>query len=90
VPIDWTTSADRHGIPHEDVIYAMRHATGHEEVQSPSARPGDKVFVYVGHPHAQTERYIEVIAVHRHPRQVIVFHAMELSDHYRHLTVEGK
>ena|GEM_PF-4835764 len=41
--------------------------------------------VYVGHPHGQTDRYIEVIMATRPPREALVFHVMELSDLYRHL-----
>ncbi|WP_164860200.1 hypothetical protein [Rathayibacter iranicus] len=41
--------------------------------------------VYVGHPHPQTDRYIEVIAAMRPPRTLTIFHVMELSELYRHL-----
>lgn len=57
--IRFTTSADRHGIAHEDAIYAMIHSTGTESVASAKSLP---TRVFVGHPHLQTERYIEVIA----------------------------
>lgn len=46
--------------------------------------------VYVGHPHAQTERYVEVIAAIRPPRDLVIFHAMPLTDLYRHLLHERK
>lgn len=47
--------------------------------------PGAVTTVYVGHPHAQTERYIEVIAEVNPPDGVKIFHVMDLSDMYRHL-----
>jgi hypothetical protein len=43
------------------------------------------VLVFVGHPHSQTDRYIEVLAATGPPRDLVIFHAMELSDAYRHL-----
>lgn len=85
--VEWTTSADRHGIPREDALYAMAN---HEALAELEGRPEERTVVYVGHPHGQTDRYIEVIAAHREPRTVVVFHAMELTDVYRYLLHEGK
>lgn len=85
--VEWTASADRHGIPHADALYAMAN---HEAPGQIEGRPGERTIVYVGHPHGPTERHIEVIAAHREPRTVVVFHAMELNDLYRHLLHEGK
>lgn len=56
--VEWTHSADKHGIPRADALYSIAHA----EVKG---RPGEVTIVYVGHPHAQTNRYLEVIAAHR-------------------------
>lgn len=66
----------------EDALYAIAHAVGYEEVRG---RPGETTTVYVGHPHAQTDRYIEVIIALRKPQTMIIFHAMPLTDIYRHL-----
>lgn len=85
--VQFTSSADKHGIPREDSLYAIMHAEASAEVDG---APGEVTMVYVGHPHGQTDRYIEVIAAHRQPRTVIVFHAMPLSDLFRHLLTEGK
>lgn len=41
--------------------------------------------VYVGHPHAQTDRYIEVVTAAIPPRRLRIFHVSELTDIYRHL-----
>lgn len=46
--------------------------------------------VYVGHPHGQTERYLEVIAAHQPPRTIVVFHVMPLTDQFRYLLHEGE
>ncbi|MGZ0069846.1 hypothetical protein [Microbacterium arborescens] len=85
--IDYTRSADKHGIPREDALYAMLHAEASAEVDG---EPGEVTMVYVGHPHGQTDRYIEVIAAHRPPRTIVIFHVMPLSDLYRDLIDEGK
>lgn len=59
----------------------MTHAEAAAQVEG---RPGEVTTVYVGHPHPQTDRYIEVIAAMRPPRTLTIFHVMELSDLYRH------
>lgn len=84
--VEWTQSAARHGIAREDALYAMIH---HEATAELEGNPGERTVVYVGHLHGQTDRYIEVIAAHREPRTVVIFHAMELTDVYRHLLYEG-
>lgn len=78
-------SAARHAISREDALYAITHAVGSAELDGPA---GQSTVVYVGHPHAQTDRYIEVIVAQRRPRTMVVFHVMELSDLYRHLADE--
>ncbi|MDZ7576819.1 MAG: hypothetical protein U0904_01370 [Candidatus Nanopelagicales bacterium] len=85
--VRFTSSADKHGISREDSLYAIMHAQASGEVEG---EPGETTMVYVGHPHGQTERYIEVIAVHRPPRTVVIFHSMPLSDLFRYLLHEGK
>lgn len=85
--VEWTPSADKHRIPRSDALYAMTHAEASAEVEG---RPGEVTVVYVGHPHAQTDRYLEVIAAHRPPRDLVIFHVMELTDLYRHLLSEGE
>lgn len=82
MPIEWTTSAGKHKVPREDVLYAIANATGSEELQG---HPGETTTVYVGHPHGQTDRYIEVIVAVRPPATLTIFHAMPLTDLYRHL-----
>lgn len=46
--------------------------------------------VYVRHPHAQTDAYIEVIAAHKPPRTITIFHSMPLTDLFRGLLEEGE
>ncbi|MGW9552748.1 hypothetical protein ACWG8W_17045 [Citricoccus zhacaiensis] len=52
--------------------------------------PKEQTIVYVGHPHGQTERYLEVIAAHQPPRTIVVFHVMDLTDQFRYLLHEGE
>lgn len=85
--IEFTASAARHGISPEDALYAMLNPDGTEEVEG---REGETTIVYVGRQHAQTEERLEVIAAHRPNRTVTVFHAMALTDIYRHLLAEGE
>ena len=79
--VEWTRSAAKHDIPREDVLWAISHAQGTDEI---TGRPGWTTRVWVGHPHAQTGRYIEVIAAMK-GTDFVIFHAMPLSDIYRHL-----
>lgn len=83
--IIFTRSASRHGIPNEDAVHAMTHAEGREEDSSGATL----AIVFVGHPHPQTDRYIEVIATMRRS-DIVVFHVMDLSDLYRHLVEEER
>jgi hypothetical protein len=85
MPIEWTTSADQHGITRADALHAIQHAEGAVDLRG---RTGETTRVYVGRPHGQTDRYIEVIAAIRAPQTITIFHVMPLSDLYRHLIGE--
>jgi hypothetical protein len=86
VGVHWAPSADKHGIPREDAIYAIGHAAARASLE---VRSGETTVVFVGHPHGQTERYIEVIVALTPPRDLVIFHVMQLSDLYRHLIDEN-
>lgn len=85
--VEFSDSVDKHGIPRADTLHAMMHAEVSAELEG---NPGETTVVYLGHPHSQTERYIEVIAAHRPPRTVFIFHSMPLSDLFRYLLTEGE
>lgn len=85
--VEWTSSADKHGVAREDALYAMMHAEVTAEIEG---EPGEQTNVYVGHPHGQTERYLEVIAAHQPPRTIVIFHVMPLTDQFRYLLHEGE
>ena len=59
IPIEFTRSAARHGIDGTDAIYAMTHA---HETQPFTDRHGRRAMLFIGPPHAQTDRLVEVIA----------------------------
>jgi hypothetical protein len=80
--INWTDSAGKHKIPQEDVLFAVANYMGFEQIVG---FPGQVTRMYVGHPHGQTDRYIEVGLATWPPDNVMIFHAMSLTDRYRHL-----
>lgn len=84
--VHFSESADKHHIPRHDTLYAMMYPEVTAEI---TGRPGEVTTVYIGHPHAQTDRYIEVIAASRPPRTIEIFHSMPLSDTFRYLLTEG-
>jgi len=64
----------------------MLNAVGREEVEP--RFQGETVIAYVGPPHEGALRNIEVLAAHREPNTIVIFHAMELTDNFRHLARE--
>ena len=82
VGIVFADIADRHGIARADALHAVTNAEAIEEVPGV---PGEPTKVFVGHPHPQTDRYIEVIAAFTRHGDIRIFHVMELGDLYRDL-----
>jgi len=85
--VEWARSADKHGVARGDALHAMMNYDARAELESDS---DEQVVVYIGHPHPQTERYLEVIAAHRPPRTIVIFHVMPLTDIFRDLLHEGE
>lgn len=79
--IRFTASASKHRIPDTDALHAMVNAEASAQIEG---QPGEETRVFVGHPHPQTDRYIEVIVSQRGD-DFVVFHVMPLSDLYRDL-----
>ena len=72
---EFTDSADKHGIPRPDAEHAVMHHIDYEILQPRHA--GEQSFMFVGLPHPQALRYLEVgVAVDGRGRRII-FHAME-------------
>lgn len=62
----------------------MLHATYVAELED-EAPPSGRIKLFIGHPHPQTDREIEVL-VHEFPdtgETAIIFHAMELGPKFR-------
>lgn len=82
--VEWAPSAAKHDVPREDVLHAIAAAEVQVEL-GPGKYPGEVNVLWIGHPHAQTDRYLEVLAaVHHTHARITIFHAMALTDRYRH------
>ncbi|MCX8672369.1 hypothetical protein J3T91_02395 [Bifidobacterium sp. B4001] len=77
-------SAFKHGVTTEEAIYAIAHSVGDDQ-------QGDDpdVTMFVGHPHAGAldDDWLEV-GCREYPQNVVVFHAMPLTDNWRYLLYE--
>lgn len=71
----------KHNIPQEDVLYAIVNRKVEEVI--PGRSHDRKTKLYIGHPHAQTEDYIEVMTEEFPVRNVKIFHAMPLREKFR-------
>ena len=83
MPFEFSPSADKHGVPHQDAVHAVLHHAGYADL--PSRRPGEKSFMFVDLPHPQAMRYIEVGVTVDGRGNRRIFHAMEVTDPYRHI-----
>ena len=82
VEIVFTESAGRHGFTREDAIHAITNAVGSGEIEG---HGGEETHAFVGRPHPQADRYIEVLVGKSARGDLRIFHVMELSDLYRYL-----
>lgn len=75
-------SADKHGIPHHESIYAMAQAAGHALLE-------ERMHAFVGHPHpgALPDNWLEVLAKET-ARDAVIFHSMPLTDKFSYLLYE--
>lgn len=84
--IRFTKSAGRHGVSQEEALHAVFNHVNTASIEGVS---GEKTMVFVGLPHAQARRFIEVIASIGSGGDIKVFHAMEVTDTWRHLIYEA-
>jgi hypothetical protein len=64
-------------------MWAMLHSNYRAELPDESIDDG-VVWLYIGHPHAQTDREVEILVnVYPDGREALVFHAMELGPKFR-------
>jgi hypothetical protein len=80
--VTWAPEAGRHGFTLAEALHAIANADAAADV---AGLPKDKTMVFVGLPHAQALRPVEVIAARRPSGEFVIFHVMELSDIYRGL-----
>lgn len=67
----------------------MVHANYRAELVGESIDDGT-VWLYIGHPHARTDREIEVLVnVYDDGREALVFHAMDLGPKFRQYREEN-
>jgi hypothetical protein len=85
----WAHSSQEHGVPREEQVHVLLHATYTRELRV-SDPDRERITLYIGHPHAQTDREVEIL-VRSFPgtaREALVFHAMPLGPKYRRLREE--
>jgi hypothetical protein len=70
-------------------MWAMLHPAYRAELPGESIDDGT-VWLYIGQPHAQTDREIEILVnVYVGGREAVVFHAMELGPKFRRYREEN-
>lgn len=80
--IAFTRSAGKHHVPQADALHAIRNAIySSTNVKSDPERPSASRRVFVGAPHGQTERLIEVL-VEIVPDGFVIYHVMPLGAYY--------
>lgn len=83
----WTESADKHGVPRADAVYAIMHATfvGRPDPDDPA------IVLYIGPEHAQTERELEILSRDRsgEGRDHLIYHVMPLGPLFRRFREEN-
>jgi hypothetical protein len=85
----WVESAFKHNVSQADQIWAMLHPTYQADLAGESLDDGT-VRLIIGHPHAQTDREIELLVnVYDDGREARVFHAMELGPKFRRYREEN-
>jgi hypothetical protein len=88
--IEWAQSTEKHGISRGDALYAMTHSVfTSSRVDVPKGRPALPRRLFVGPPHGQTTRLLEVLVENRSGGVMFVYHVANLGLLYRRL-MEGK
>ncbi|MEU4387602.1 hypothetical protein [Promicromonospora sp. NPDC023805] len=79
--VTWAPSADKHGIPHDEALYAMLHAEAvYEDFEPPREGFQSSPTLYIG-----PSRYgtLEVMVTVTPPSGINVFHVMRLRESTR-------
>lgn len=77
VAVTWAPSADKHDIPHEDALHAIRHAH-YVESEFDEPRPPGRVrpTLFIGPPRRPGGALLEVMVEVLPPRDLRIFHVM--------------
>ncbi|RMB70173.1 hypothetical protein AYK61_26570 [Rhodococcus sp. SBT000017] len=76
--IEWTDSADKHGIDHADALHAIENAYYVEREFDEPRVPGlAKPWLFIGPPRTLGGALLEVMVEVIPPRGMVVFHVME-------------
>lgn len=77
--VEWTKSADKHDISHEDALHAIANAIYVEEEFDEPRVPGHaKPTLFIGPPRKLGGPMLEVMVEIIEPRTMVVFHVMEV------------
>lgn len=82
--LEWASSADKHGIAHEDAIHALLHFV-YEEREFEAPRPPATVAadLFIGPQQSAAAPLLEVMLERRPPSGLWVFHVMPLRAKFR-------
>jgi len=82
--VTWAGSADKHGVPHEDAMWALTHFV-YEERGFEVARPPATVTpdLYIGPQRSRTAPLLEVMLERHPPSSLWIFHVMPLRPQFR-------
>ncbi|PCK23196.1 hypothetical protein [Rhodococcus qingshengii] len=76
--VEWTSSADKHDIDHEDALHAIANAIYIEEEFDEPRVPGHaRPTLFIGPPRTLGGPLLEVMVEIIKPRTMVVFHVME-------------
>jgi hypothetical protein len=79
--VTWSESADKHGIPRDEALYAMSHANAiFPDFQAPRGGFNRSPTLFIGPSRQGT---LEVIAIVTPPADVHIFHVMALRESTR-------
>lgn len=77
VAVTWSASADKHGIAHEDALYAISHAHFVESEFGEPRIPGRvRPTLFIGPPRQLGGPLLEVMVEVAPPRSLHIFHVM--------------
>lgn len=77
VAVTWASSADKHGIPHEDALHAIGNALYAEsEFDEPRVPGRVRPTLFIGPPREPAGPLLEVMVEVVPPRNLHVFHVM--------------